>query len=133
MSTELVMTSVTALVVGMTVVFHYEVIQALNGWCSRRQSRPGGGSRNRPIILITMFVLLLAHVAEVWLFGATFWWFLHQDGYGEISGYPVVNLLDCIYFSATAYTTVGWGDLAATGHIRFLAGTEALVGFMMIT
>ena len=47
--------------------------------------------------------------------------------------YEVISLLDSVYFSAATYTTVGWGDLAATGHIRFLAGTEALVGFMMIT
>ncbi|WP_198021868.1 potassium channel family protein [Algiphilus aromaticivorans] len=52
---------------------------------------------------------------------------------GAIVGYDALTLLDCIYFSASTYTTVGWGDLNAIGATRFLAGTEALVGFMLIT
>jgi hypothetical protein len=121
---------VTALVVGLVVVFHYEVIQQLNRWSPRH---PSPKHRHRPIILATMFALLFAHIIEIWLFGVAFWGLLSQPGYGVISGYDHISLLDSVYFSAATYTTVGWGDLAATGHIRFLAGTEALVGFMMIT
>ncbi|MBS9402253.1 two pore domain potassium channel family protein [Halomonas sp. TRM85114] len=127
------MASVTAMVVGLVVVFHYEVIKLLNRWHPQPHRELSGERRNRSIILAAIFTLLLAHVAEIWLFGAAFWYLLGQDGYGAIGGYPHVTLLDCVYFSAANYTTVGWGDLAATGHIRFLAGTEALVGFMMIT
>lgn len=124
---------ITAAVVALVVVLHYEVIQLLSRWCTRRQQKFPDESRNRKIIVGVMFVLILAHVAEIWLFGIAFWWLLTHEGYGAITGYPSVSLLDSVYFSAATYTTVGWGDLAATGHIRFLAGTEALVGFMMIT
>ena len=31
------------------------------------------------------------------------------------------------------YTTVGFGDLAPVGAVRFLSGTEALTGFVLIT
>ncbi|WP_240549236.1 ion channel [Billgrantia antri] len=130
---EWVMVLVTAAVVGIVVVYHYEVIQLLSRWCGRRQRNFPGEVRSRPILLCVMFVLIFAHVIEIWAFGAAFWWLLNHDGFGEIAGYPSVGLLDSVYFSAATYTTVGWGDLAATGHIRFLAGTEALVGFMMIT
>jgi hypothetical protein len=123
---------VTALVVGLVVVFHYEVIQQLNRWCPSHPSK-NQKHRHRPIILATMFALLFAHIIEIWLFGVAFWGLLSQTWYGSISGYEHISLLDSVYFSAATYTTVGWGDLAATGHIRFLAGTEALVGFMMIT
>ncbi|HAD31665.1 MULTISPECIES: ion channel [unclassified Methylophaga] len=129
---QVVTVLVTALVVGLVVVFHYEVIQQLNRWCPNHPSRTAK-HRHRPIILATMFVLLFAHIIEIWLFGVAFWGLLSQTGYGYISGYEHISLLDSVYFSAATYTTVGWGDLAATGHIRFLAGTEALVGFMMIT
>lgn len=130
---EWVMVLVTAAVVGIVVVFHYEVIQLLSRWCDRRQRKFPDEGRNRPIILSVMFILIFAHVVEIWAFGTAFWWLLNHDGFGEITGYPSVSLLDSVYFSAATYTTVGWGDLATTGHIRFLAGTEALVGFMMIT
>ncbi|MGM0774858.1 MAG: ion channel [Pseudomonadota bacterium] len=130
---ELIVVSVTALVVGFVVVFHFEVIQVLNRYCPSRQLRSPNRFRNRPIILANMFALLIAHVVEIWLFGLAFWYLLNQDGLGAINGYENLSLLDCVYFSAANYTTVGWGDLAASGHVRFLAGTEALVGFMMIT
>ena len=31
------------------------------------------------------------------------------------------------------YTTIGFGDLAPVGPIRFLAGTQGLVGFVLIS
>lgn len=129
----LVVVSVTAAVVSVVIVFHYEVIHFLNLWCDNRQKKSGHMFRHRPTILVAMFVLLFAHVVEIWLFGTTFWLLLGPEGYGAISGYSSVSLGDCVYFSAATYTTVGWGDLAAIGDIRFLAGTESLVGFMMIT
>jgi hypothetical protein len=44
-----------------------------------------------------------------------------------------VPFLDAVYLSAETFTTVGFGDLAPRGAIRFLAGTEALTGFILIT
>ena len=133
MAGELVVVSITALVVSAVIVFHFEVIQLLNRYYPGRPSQPRREFRNRPIILATMFALLIAHVVEIWLFGLAFWYLLDQDGLGAINGYAHLSLLDSVYFSAATYTTVGWGDLSASGHVRFLAGTEALVGFMMIT
>ena len=43
------------------------------------------------------------------------------------------GLLDFVYFSATVYTTLGFGDLVPTGAVRFLAGTEAVTGFLLIS
>lgn len=89
---------VTALAVGLVVVFHYEVIQQINHWCpipSKHQKH-----RHRPIILATMFVLLFAHIVEIWLFGVAFYGLLNQQGYGENSGYHHISLLDSVYFSA---------------------------------
>lgn len=130
---ELVVVVVTIAVVSLVVIFHYEVLQLLNRWHGHRHRRFGRDHRTRPIVLMTMFVLLLAHVVEVWLFGLAFWGLLISGDYGVIHGYDSLGLLDCVYFSVANYTTAGWGELTAVGDIRFLAGTEALVGFMMIT
>jgi hypothetical protein len=43
------------------------------------------------------------------------------------------SLLDSVYLSAMTYTTVGFGDLTPAGAIRFLSGTEALTGLMLVT
>lgn len=132
-TSEITTVLVTASVVGLVVVFHYEVFQYLNRWIKRRLNEAGRAVHSRPIILMVMFVLILAHVVEIWLFGTAYFLLLSLGEFGSIDGYDEISFLDCVYFSASTYTTVGWGELTATGNIRLLAGTEALVGFMLIT
>ncbi|WP_376690341.1 ion channel [Wenzhouxiangella sp. EGI_FJ10409] len=134
-SAEWTVALTTLVVVMLAIFFHFEVIAALNRWGAERRLRRRGSSHHhhRPTLLMVMFALLLAHIAEIWLFGLAYWALLSLPELGAIEGYGSLNFLDCIYFSATTYTTVGWGDLFATGPVRFLAGTEALVGFMLIT
>lgn len=38
-----------------------------------------------------------------------------------------------VAFLVTLLTTVGYGDMIPLGPIRFLYGTQALVGFVLIT
>ena len=47
-------------------------------------------------------------------------------------GHPA-GLADAMYLSAVTYSTVGFGDVAPIGGIRFLAATESLIGLMMVT
>jgi hypothetical protein len=42
-------------------------------------------------------------------------------------------VLDYVYLSFVTYTTVGYGDLVASGYLRYLTGVEALVGLILIT
>lgn len=123
----------TMVVVMIAIFFHFEVIAILNRWAHGRRVQPRANHHDRPTLVIIAFALLGAHVAEIWLFGLAFWLLINIDGLGTIVGYDSLNFWDCVYFSATTYTTVGWGDLSAVGPVRFLAGTESLVGFMLIT
>jgi hypothetical protein len=50
---------------------------------------------------------------------------------GNVSGGG--TLLDCSYFSFVTFTTVGYGDIVATGPVRYLTGMQALTGFVLIT
>lgn len=58
---------------------------------------------------------------------------LRLDHYGSLVGHFNGSLLDCVYFSFTTYTTLGIGDIEPHGPLRFLAGLEALTGFLLIT
>jgi hypothetical protein len=51
---------------------------------------------------------------------------------GKLEGNTTDSFMDCIYFSLTSYTSLGFGDIAPTGWIRFLAGMEALTGLVLI-
>ncbi|MGA8278778.1 MAG: potassium channel family protein [Rhodanobacteraceae bacterium] len=126
-SVNLVVVAVALVVVAACVILHYEGLNLL----SRRFATAGGRRRRR--VLSGIFAVLVLHVAEIWLFGVAFYLLLVEPGYGTVQGVAIASLLDHIYFSAITYTTVGYGDVFPVGPIRFLAGTEALTGFVMIT
>lgn len=123
----------TMLVVMTAVFFHFEAIAVLNRWTKRQPINQRRDYHHRPTLLKVIFALLMIHIIEIWWFGVAFWWLDGQPNLGEIVGYADMNFLEYVYLSATTYTTVGYGDLYVTGPMRFLAGTEALVGFMLIT
>jgi uncharacterized membrane protein len=58
---------------------------------------------------------------------------VNQPGFGTLMGRFDNGLMDCVYFSFVNFTTLGFGDIVATGDIRFLTGLEALTGFVLIT
>ena len=41
--------------------------------------------------------------------------------------------MDVFYFSLVSYTSLGLGDIVPTGHLRLVAGVEALNGFLLIS
>ena len=53
---------------------------------------------------------------------------VRDGGFGDLTGSFDGSLVDSIYFSFTNYTTVGYGDIAPQGSLRFLAGVEAITG-----
>lgn len=121
----------TLVAVSLAVLAHYEGLIFL----SHRLRRAQGPQRIK--VLYSILSVIALHVTEIWLFGATLWLLLQWPDCGHIA--PGVNVsdpfgfLDAIYLSATTFTTLGFGDLAPIGPIRFLSGTEALSGFVLIT
>lgn len=117
----------TAAAVALVVLVHYEGLNLLSQRLGRRPE-----SQRRRRVMYGIFGALMLHVLEIWIFGVTVAGLLLLPNTGSISGSPSIELLDAVYFSATTYATLGMGDLAPVGPIRFLSGTEALAGFMLI-
>lgn len=115
----------TVLSVVAAVLVHYEGLAITQ----RRIAKEHVRRRRKVLHAISLLVLL--HVVEIWIFGIVMWALLLWPATGSVSG--ASQLLDYIYFSAVCYTTVGFGDLAPVGAIRFLAGTESLMGLVLIT
>ena len=116
----------TAGAIVLCVLLHYEGLLMTSG----RLARMGGPPRIK--VLYAIGSVLLLHVAEIWIFGMVYWLLLRLPEFGHI-GPSALHLFDYVYFSSATYTTVGFGDLAPVGPIRFLAGTEGLAGFVLIT
>lgn len=124
----LVVTLVNALLVGAVVLIHYESLYQLARRLPHFKVKP------RYRVLWGVLLILIAHVVEIWLFALGYWSLLHIDGMGQLTGnVNGPSLLDCSYFSFVTYTTVGYGDIVATGHLRYLTGLESLCGMVMIT
>lgn len=83
-------------------------------------------------LLIALYVLATAHVAEAGLYAVGFlmgeW-----TGIGGFAQHDVSSFMDAFYFSLVNYSSLGLGDIYPTGHLRFLAGIEALNGFLLIS
>jgi hypothetical protein len=105
---------------------HYEGLH----WLARWLSRSTGPHRRR--VLRAVIWLMALHVAEIWLFGGAYLLALAIPGAGSISGAPAAGILDAVYLSAMSFSTVGFGDVSPQGAIRFIAGTEAVLGLFLI-
>jgi len=117
----------TLVIVTVCIGLHYEILS------HSRQYLKKLSERRRQRVLVLIFIILLAHTAEIWLFAAGYGILLDGFGAGELVGTRVESFADYVYDSAVVFTTVGFGDLSPVGPIRFLTGVEALSGFVMIT
>lgn len=118
----------TLTAVGASVLVHYEGLFALS-------TRLAARSRmlRRRKVLLAIWTILFLHIVEIWIFGLLCWLLMLWPACGHIAGANPINLMNSFYLSATTFTTLGFGDLAPVGAVRFLIGTESLVGLVLIT
>jgi hypothetical protein len=120
------------LAVLITVLLMFEGMVRL-GRMYNRHRREAGGPVQRSRILRLVFGLIALHTACIVVFGTAFWCLAQVPGAGSIAGASHrTSMFDAFYMSAMTYSTVGFGDLTPKGPIRWLAGTESLVGLMMV-
>ena len=114
------------LLIGLATLLHYEVLGLLNFWL------PKWSIRQRAKLLAAVFGAVVAHGLEIALYGAGFYALASQADVGGFVAPAVASLINCLYFSAETYSSLGFGDLAPVGPIRLLAGIEALNGLLLI-
>lgn len=118
---------INAVVIALVVGLHYEFLRRLSGIMPHLPVAP------RARILVGVFGALVAHVFEIWIMAAVYWFKIQADGFGHLAGEIGNGFWDCVYFSFITYTTVGYGDIYPIGLIRYLAGLESLIGLLLIT
>lgn len=73
------------------------------------------------IILLVLVSIAALHTVEIWMFAVFYMWLGLFDGF-----------MDAVYFSASTFSTVGFGDLVLPDKWRLLAATEGAHGFLLI-
>lgn len=117
---------INSFLVALVVLIHHEMLSGLSTLIPKLSI----GHRLR--VLFGVLGAITAHIIEVWVFGLGYYF---MQTYAEIGGFVGAHngsLLDSVYFSFSAYTSLGFGDIAPLGDIRFTAGLEALVGLVLI-
>jgi hypothetical protein len=118
---------INGFLLSVIVLFHYEVLNQLSRLIPSLTIPP------RLRVVVGVMGLILAHIAEIWIFGIAYYNMTLAEGLGGFQGNFDGTLLDCVYFSYTTYSTLGYGDIEPIGHLRFLAGTESVLGLILIT
>lgn len=125
--TLLNVTLLNTLLVCFVVVIHNETLIRLSSVLGKMRKS------HHFRLIVAVLGCLVAHAAEVWIFATAFYFMHHAAGWGELVGNFDGSLMSSVYFSFTTYTTLGYGDIAALGPLRYLTGIEALTGFLLIT
>ena len=73
--------------------------------------------------------LILVHFVEIGVFAGVFA-SLSGTAFGSVQG--AETFLDHVYFSGSAYTTLGIGDLVPLGALRAVTAAEAIAGLVFI-
>jgi len=120
---------INSVLIAGAVLVHFEVLSFLGNLI------PKLPARRRLNILIGVFGAFFAHVIEIWPFAVGYYVAIHYPDMGALVSVGVDHqktLMDCVYFSFTSYTSLGFGDIYPEGNLRFLAGLEALTGLLLI-
>ena len=115
------------LLVSLVVGIHYGFLYQLSNLTQKIHIKP------KFVIVIGVFGALVAHTIEVWIFATAYYLKLKAGIFGQLEGNFDGSWLDCVYFSFTTFTTLGFGDIVPSGYIRFLVGIESLTGLVLIT
>ncbi|MEH6412129.1 MAG: potassium channel family protein [Hyphomonas sp.] len=83
-------------------------------------------------LVIALCVSGIAHIGAVSLYALAYG-AGRALGIGDLRGETPATAMDVFYFSLVSYTSLGLGDIVPTGHLRLIAGVEALNGFLLIS
>ncbi|MDT7043226.1 potassium channel family protein [Candidatus Nitronereus thalassa] len=117
----------TILLVGLSVVIHYEALYTIAKLMGQVKMRP------RRLVAFGVIGALMAHVVEIWLFAMGYYVLIQSGQAGTLGGEFAHDIQECGYYSYVTYTTLGFGDITPSGPLRFVTGMEALTGLVMIT
>lgn len=118
--------SIGVVLIVSTVLIHHEALRLL---VSTPLIRTRVSHRWKGCLIV--LVLMGAHIAEVELYALGLYISSDLLGLGHIVG-ENASLTTWSYFSFTCYTSLGIGDIVPHGHVRLLAGIEALNGLVLI-
>ena len=84
-------------------------------------------------VVLAVCGALMAHALEVWVFAFAYYFMDMKNSNAFLEGAFNGSIQDCVYFSFTTFTTLGFGDILPVGDMRYITGVESLTGLVLIT
>ena len=111
--------------IGLTVLIHALVCD----WVLRlinRNAHPFSSFFGRfwtiPTLMTAVFIIGAAIMVDIWLWALLFYY---------LEGDDLQNIENALYFSASTFTTVGYGDVVLPEAWRILSGSTAINGMII--
>jgi ion channel len=114
-----------AFLVAANILVHYEMLRLMSAYV------PGLPIAVRLKVLVVVLGCFVAHTVEVWLYALAYL-LIDRAGIGSLQGQVDESFADFLYFSATSYSTLGFGDVYPTGALRLISGIEGINGLFLI-
>ena len=119
-------TAITVIVSAIVILVHFETMT----WLTRLDRMIHWPTRLT--LLMGLFTLFAAHSLEVWIFAGGLYVATEVLELGTLAGAFDGSARDYLYISLVNYTTLGYGEIVPTGHLRTICGFEALIGLLMV-
>lgn len=109
----------------ITTVLYYEVLRYTWQLLPRMTVPP------RKRIVVVVLAIFGGHTAAVWIYAISYW-LLTLLGFGHLSGVLENSFVDYLYFSASTYSSLGFGDVYPSKGFRIISSIEVLNGLVLI-
>ncbi|MFC5522682.1 potassium channel family protein [Polaromonas jejuensis] len=120
--------AITITLISLCACIHYEALQRCNAMLPQLRLH-----NKRAKVLAAVGAAMVSHFLQIGLFAAALYFLQHYADLGYIGGNFKNTAFSFLYFSTETYTSLGFGDVFPLGHIRMVAGMEALTGLVMIS
>lgn len=107
----------------LCLLIHYEALRVMTSLVPRL------ALKSRQKVLFVVSAALFTHFIEIGLFAVAFWLFFELDVPAQTAAMPFDLAL---YISIEQFTSLGTSSGFPIGQVRLLAGSEALVGLIVI-
>src|SRR6476661_3689168 len=114
-----------AFLVPANILVHYEMLRLMSVYV------PALPVAVRLKVLVVVLGCFVAHTIEVWLYAVAYL-LIDRAGIGSLQGQVDESFADFLYFSATSYSTLGFGDVYPIGALRLISGIEGINGLFLI-
>jgi hypothetical protein len=118
--------TLTFVLVIVCIIIHYESLTAITAMRQRYENI------HRRWIIVLIHWAIVTHIVEISVFACGYAILNQFDSAGMLLHSAGSRSDDYLYFSAVAYTSLGFGDITPDGPLRFTVVVETLTGLLLI-